>query len=348
MGWWIAVMLDRVGEWTTAVDLTGPVSLPGWIVAVVAALVVAACIFESIRRDPFRRSGPLMGAAVVLVVVLMGWWAIDHLARRDLAAERRALDVHTFELATRALMPGSALACLDAVAGETVEDACEKALFASPEATAAAVSYVAAQLSLLARDQARRAGTSPGIAALRRAVETDRFGIVAQVLTVRDRCTPDQCSAFFLLEDASRIRANLADQTFESQVKRHMANWPAAESRPVAANPSSAAPSPAPVASTRTPNNLYFPSSASIPPVNIMTAEPPAQRQHDTTGAAETPTPPRKPAQAAAPAPRPAPAPAANAPPARTAPIQLAPNPQWIDPSEDNSGWRCRSARGPL
>jgi hypothetical protein len=334
MGWWIAVMLDRVGEWTTAVDLTGPVSLPGWIVAVVAALVVAACILESIRRDPFRRSGPLVGAAVVIVVVLTGWWAIDHLARRDLAAERRALDVHTFELATRALMPGSALACLDAVAGETVEDACEKALFASPEATAAAVSYVAAQLSLLAsaRDQARRGGTSPGIAALRRAVETDRFGIVAHVLTVRDRCTPDQCSAFFLLEDASRIRANLADQTFESQVKRHMANWPAAESRPVATNPSSAAPSPAPVAGTRTPNNLYFPSSASIPPVNIMTAEPPAQRQHDTTGAADTatPTPPRKPPQQAAPsAPRPPPAsaPAANAP-ARTAPMQLAPNPQ--------------------
>jgi hypothetical protein len=327
-------MFDRVGEWTTAVDLTGPVSLPGWIVAVVAALVVAACILEAIRREPFRRSGPLVGAAVVLVVTLTGWWAIDHLARRDLAAERRALDVHTFELATRALMPGSALACLDAVAGEMVEDACEKALFASPEATAAAVSYVAAQLSLLAsaRDQARRGGTSPGIAALRRAVETDRFGIVAHVLTVRDRCTPDQCSAFFLLEDASRIRANLADQTFESQVKRHMANWPAAESRPVATNPSSGAPSPAPVASTRTPNNLYFPSSASIPPVNIMTAEPPAQRQHDTTGAADTttPTPPRKPPQQAAPsAPRPPPAsaPAANAP-ARTAPMQLAPNPQ--------------------
>jgi hypothetical protein len=334
MGWWIAVMLDRAGEWTTAVDLTGPVSLPGWIVAVVAALVVAACIFGSIRRDPFFRSGPLVGAAVVLVVVLTGWWAIDHLARRDLASERRALDVHAFELATRALMPGSALACLDAVAGETVEDACEKALFASPEATATAVSYVAAQLSLLAsaRDQTRRGGASPGIAALRRAVETDRFGIVAHVLTVRDRCTPDQCSAFFLLEDASRIRANLADQTFESQVKRHMANWPAAEGRPVAANPSSAAPSPAPVASTRTPNNLYFPSSASIPPVNIMTAEPPAQRQHDTTGAADaaTPTPPRKPPQQAAPSASrqpPASAPAANAP-ARTAPIQLAPNPQ--------------------
>jgi len=64
------------------------------------------------------------------------------------------------------------------------------------------------------------------------------------------------------------------------------------------------------------PNNLYFPSSSSIPPVNIMTAEPAApQPPHDTTGAAETPGAPRKPpparqqpSSAAAP-PRPAPMP---------------------------------------
>jgi hypothetical protein len=338
MGRWIIVMFDRVGEWATAV-LTGPVSVSGWIVAVVAALVMAACVLASVRGGPYRRSGPLVGAAVVFVVALTGSWAVDHLARRDLAAEQRALDVRTFELATRALMPGSALGCLNAIAGETVEEACERALFSSPEATAAAVSYVAAQLSLLAsaRDQARKGATSSGIVGLRRAVETDRFGIVAHVLAVRDRCTPDQCGAFFLLEDASRVRANLAGQAFDAQVKRHMANWPAAEGQPVAANTPSSAPSPAPVAGTRPPNNLFFPSSASIPPVNIMTAEPPG-RQHDTTGAADTttPIPPRKPPQAAPPAARPPPAassaPAANAPaanaPARAAPMQIAPNPQ--------------------
>jgi len=70
MGRWIAVMFDRVGEWTTAFDVTGSVSLPGWIVAAVAALVVAACVFESIRAGPYRRSGPLIGAAVVFVLVI--------------------------------------------------------------------------------------------------------------------------------------------------------------------------------------------------------------------------------------------------------------------------------------
>ena len=44
---------------------------------------------------------------------------------------------------------GYALACLDAGAGGAIETACQKAVFASPEATAAAVSYAAARLSLL-------------------------------------------------------------------------------------------------------------------------------------------------------------------------------------------------------
>ncbi len=50
----------------------------------------------------------------------------------------------------RALAPGSPLACLDGLAGENVEAACEKALFAAPATVAAATSYVAARLALLA------------------------------------------------------------------------------------------------------------------------------------------------------------------------------------------------------
>ena len=322
-------MSDRAGEWATTFDLSGPASLPGWMAAVFAALVLLACIFESIRAGPYRRSGPLVGATVVFFVVLTGWWGLDHLARRDLAVERGALDMRAFELSTRALVPGSGLACLDAIAGETVEAACEKVLFGSPDVTAAAVSYVAAQLSLLA-SAGSKGGSSPAIATLRRAVEADRFGFVAHVLAARDRCTPDQCGAFFLLQDASRIRENLAQGSFESHVKLHMANWSAADNQPVASTPPAAGP-PAPVVGARTPNNLYFPSAASIPPVNIMTAEPPAQRQNDTTGAAEpaTPTPPRKPPQSAQPARQPPPPPAnpSNAP-ARAAPMQIAPSPQ--------------------
>jgi hypothetical protein len=219
-------------------------------------------------------------------------------------------------------MPGSALGCLDAIAGETVEGACEKALFASPEATAAAVSYVAAQLSLLAsaRELGHPGGTNPGTLALRRALEADRFGIVAHVLAVRDGCAPDQCSAFAWLGDTSRIKVNLAERPFDARIRTYAADWSAAGARALASTP----PSPAPSAAAKAPNNLYFPSAKSIPPVNIMTAEPPpAQRPpQDTTGAAEaaTPTPPRRPPQAGS-----QPRPPSSAAPARSAPIPVVP-----------------------
>ena len=157
-------MFDGVWELMTAVDVSGAAALPGWAVAAVATFVLVVGTLAFIRNG---RGGPLVRVAVVVVLLLIGWLALDHLARGALVAKRRALDQHAFELATRALAPGSALACLDAMAGEKVEESCEKALFASPEAAAAAVSYVAAQLSLLAAgsDYARRGGASFAMAA---------------------------------------------------------------------------------------------------------------------------------------------------------------------------------------
>ena len=69
---------------------------------------------------------------------------------RDRADERRALDHRAAELVGRAIAPGSAIACLEATNTETVEGACERAVFASPETVAAATAYMAARLSLLA------------------------------------------------------------------------------------------------------------------------------------------------------------------------------------------------------
>jgi hypothetical protein len=309
-------MLDHMGEWATALDLS---TLPLWAVAG-SALIVVVCAVALFRGAAEGRSVP--AAVLVLLIALLGaWWARDYFAGRDRAAERRALENRVFELAMRAIAPGSALGCLDPLAGETVEVACEKALFASPEATAAALSYVAAQLSVLrsAAEVGDRAG-NPALLALQRAIEADRFGIVAHVLAVRDGCRPDQCNAFGWLRDPSRISVNLAERPFEARLKSASASWPAAGTRGLASN----APAPASSLATRTPNNLYFPSAASIPPVNIMTAEPPpAQRQpQDTTGTAApasstAPLPPRRPPQAdvqARPSPSAAPAPPAPAP----------------------------------
>jgi hypothetical protein len=297
-----------------------------WAVAIVAVVVIIAGMLAFVRNGVDGVSGPLMQGALVLMVALAGWWALDYFARRDILAERRALDARAFELAVLAVAPGSALACLDAIAGDVVEDACEKALFASPEATAAAVSYVAAQLSLLASagDYARRAGPGSAVTHLRRAIEADAFGVVAHVLAFRDGCMPARCSVFAVLQDPSRISANLAERVFEARLKNYAAAWPVAGRRPVASNsPPAAAPQPTAATGPRVPNNLYFPSSSSIPPVNIMTAEPAAPQQpHDTTGTAETPSATRKPSQGAPPARQPA---GSAAAPARSPPTPLTP-----------------------
>jgi hypothetical protein len=318
-------VLDRVAASATALDLTGAgSSLPYWAGAIIAGLVIIAGMLAFMRNGVDGVSTPLMHGALVLMIAFAGWWALDYFARRDLLAERQVLDARAFELAARAVAAGSALACLDAIAGDIVEDACEKAVFATPEATAAAVSYVAAQLSLLvsAGDYARRAGS--GMTHLRHAIEADPFGIVAHVLAVRDGCTPAQCGVFALLQDPRRIGANLAERVFEARLKTYAAAWPTPGARPVASNaPPATAPQPTVATGPRVPNNLYFPSASSIPPVNIMTAEPAAPPPpHDTTGAAETTPSSRKQPPGAAPARQP---PSSAAAPARSPPTPLAP-----------------------
>ena len=74
---------------------------------------------------------------------------LDRLEMNDRTAEQRALLQRDAQLSVSAITSGS-LACLDGVAGEQVENACEQAVFADAQSTAKAVAYVGARLSLLA------------------------------------------------------------------------------------------------------------------------------------------------------------------------------------------------------
>ena len=262
--------------------------------------------------------------AVVVAALIAGWFALEQWARQERLGEQRAIEARAFDLMTRAMAPGSALSCLDGVAGETIEAACEKALFASPETVAAAVSYVSAKLVLLSdgRDYARRTDASSALAQMRRATEGDRFGIVAHVLMTRDGCTAEQCAAFALLDDTTRVGANIAAQTFATAVLRHAGGWSGDGGHPVASAttpPAGATPASGPVAGVRSPNNLFFPSASSIPPVSIMNAEPGGAGHQDTTGSAEAKSA-RKPLPPARPP--------ANASVAPAAPLPIAPTPQ--------------------
>ena len=324
-------MSDPIGRLIPGLDpIAGTFALPLWAAGALAALFAVFCILAFGRAGREGMVGGLARLALVLIGAALALFGFEVASHQSRNAERLALDTRLSELTARTAMPGSALACLDAIAGDAVEGHCEKALFATPQGMAAAVSYVAAQIALLT-DTANfvsrgNSDYEPALARLRRAVETDRFGLVAQVLARQENCTLEECRVFDLLTDTTRISANLAARTYDSYVQRHATVWPAIAPPPVANLPVAppafaAAPPPPPGTSAYVPPrapgpNVFFPSSDSIPAVSIMTSEPVPD---ETTGSAagtppakRAPAPPRRPA---AQSPPPAPAPQSSAPP---------------------------------
>jgi hypothetical protein len=235
--------------------LTETVTIPIWaaVVAAVAAVTFAVLV---------RRLEAKHHLAAVVGLALLAAFAIslptsfqttgkpsdrDATAAAGGAAERRALDARRAELTARATEPGLPLACVNGLAGEPVETACERAVFASPTSIAAAVTYAAAQLQLLADGvgYARRFDPSyaADLAALRRAAENDAYGIFAHVLATRDACTPERCAAFALLRDPSTLKVHLRQRAYATYIAQHRDRWgPVTAAR--AATPIAIAPHP--------------------------------------------------------------------------------------------------------
>jgi hypothetical protein len=285
----------------------------GWEAWAIAALAGLACMLLVRASSPWREA--LLRLTVLVAVVAATVGVFRWQADRDLTIERQAIQARQAGLAARALVPGSPLACLDGDAGDAVETACERALFATPESTAAAVSYVAAKLSLLAdalsADDGELATTIDG---LRRMLELDRYGIAAHVLATRDGCNVEVCPAFGWVADATALKANLKARAFDAYVQRYETAW----KNPEPAKPAVASAVPragsAPAAAPETPpiqpsfaSRYDFPSADSIPAVSIMNKEPPRPPDNTTTppqpGAqtsqaaplAHLPVPPRRP-----------------------------------------------------
>lgn len=244
-------------------------------------------------------------ALAILVAVLiaagLAGLAVERLAEHERAVERRALAQRVADLTAQALAPGSPLACLDGDAGDAIESACEQALFARPQAAAAAVAYTAARLDLLADGlafaRAREPAFEKALAGTRRAIALDRFGIAAHVLATRDACSPDLCEAFALVENADALKSNIRSRVFAQYVARHRAAWqepeqPATPSAALHVPPAADEP-PAAAAPSAAPGAKYdFPSAASIPPVSIMNPEPAAA---EAASKPSPPSPPRRP-----------------------------------------------------
>ena len=298
-----------------------------------ALAVFAMLIIYLLRRAGLAGMvGVLGGAGLVLVGAMLAAVLLDRQLIRDQAAERRAIELRSAELTARAIAPGSALTCLDGVASIVVETACEKALFATPEAVAAAVAYVDARFSLLSASAALAEHDKTyrsSFDRLRRPLEEDRFGVVAHVMAMRG-CSPTECPDLAVLHNSDRVVANMKAQIFEGQVGVHALAW---QPNGVGLAPTAAASPSLPsmttglsptTAGVPLPGKFDFPSSASIPPVSIMSAEPGTPPAAEAKPAA-APAPKRPPVRRQAAKPQAAPPPP---------PLNTVPPPQQAAPPE--------------
>jgi len=324
MNWDWAASLDNI--WRSP-------SIPLYLTLATAAFVGIIVLITLLRSERSVANG-VLALITLLAVGAGGAVTFRGFGTANVAQSTEARPVQT------ATAPLPQLSCIDELAGDAVLAACEKVLFGSAESVAAAVAYAASQITLLTSlgDVATaNKGAGSDLLALRRAVERDRYGLMAYVLMVRDRCTPAACRAFRSLTETRQIAANMEERAYESLIMRYAASWssPQAATGMIAALP--------PSLPTGKPTNAEFPTSASTPAVSIMTPEPPlgaAPKPSSATAAAPaSPAAPRAaaatppaspPAQAAAKKPPPAPK-----RPSGAAPVQLAPS--GSAPTADNT-----------
>jgi hypothetical protein len=268
--------------WATSLEhIWRSPSFPMWLTMAAAGFFGLIALITLMRAEKSVANGALTVIALLAVGIavastIRGYGPVSHSTQGE----------------TRSAAPAGpalpALACVDGFAGDPVLAACEKVMFGSAESTAAAVSYAAAQiarLTALGDVTGAERNMNPELRALRRTIERDRYGLMAQVLTARDRCTPTQCAAFRSLTDSRQIVANMEEHTYDALVTRYAPSWNSAGAPVVM---SSSVP-------TGRPTNAEFPTAASTPPVSIMTPEPGAAPQRAApppVNAAQRPVPP--------------------------------------------------------
>lgn len=316
--------------WATSIEnFWHSPNLPMWL-TILAAGFFAIVLLVTL----FRAERSVANGALTVITLLAIGIAVTTMMRASGLGRAGQSDIALSAVQSNASLP--ALACLDGLAGESVESACEKSLFASADSTAAGVSYTAAQISRLAgfgdAATANKAMT-PELNTLRRTIERDRYGLVAQVLLTREGCTlASPCPFFKSLTNSAQISSNMSERLYDGFVARYAAAWgaaPVASAAGLAPAAPVAASAPGTVPPPGKPVSGDFPSAASIPPVNIMTPEPAAQGSQSPRRATEGAATPQAPAAAnnspAAPAPAAQKKAAAPQKSRAQAPVQLAP-----------------------
>jgi hypothetical protein len=306
--------------WASSLDqLWRSPTVPMWLTLAAAVFFAVIVLLTLLRAEKSVANGALT-VITLLAIAVAGAATI-----RGFGPAEQAGAVVPPPRPVVASLP--ALSCLDELAGETVLAACEKVLFGSAEASSAAVSYAAAKIDRLTAYgdvAAANKVMTPDLMALRRAVERDRYGLVAYVLQTRDRCQLADCPVSAALTDRNQIAANMEEHAYEGLIGRYAPAWNAP---PPAVTGALAGLVPS--VPTGKPTTADFPSAASIPPINIMTPEPPLTPRGAPPANAQTPRPAAAANASAGQAPAAAKkqaAPKARAPaPVQSAPVQLAP-----------------------
>src|ERR1700731_740238 len=240
--------------WATSLDqLWRSPALPLWLTLAAAGFFGVIALITVLRAEKSVANGGL----TVITLLAIGIAVAATIRSFGPDGENASVETRSPQ-PTMAALP--ALSCIDDLAGEAVLAACEKALFGSPESTAAALSYASSQITRLTGFgdvAAANKNLTPELQALRRAVERDRYGLMAYVLGARDHCTPSECAAFQSLTDNHQISANMDERTYYGLIARYAPSWnaPAATTGPVA--------NLAPSVPTGKPTNADFPSAAS-------------------------------------------------------------------------------------
>jgi hypothetical protein len=320
MNWAWASSLDQI--WRSP-------AFPMWMMLAAAGFFGLILLVTLLRAERSLANGALTVVTLLAIAI-----ALTAVVRVDGPAEQITPTEARAQAAMTASLP--ALSCLDDLAGDAVAMGCEKALFGAPDVAAAAVSTTAARIDrLTALGDAATAEKSltPEIKVLRKSLERDRYGLVAQVLVARDGCTQFDCAAFRSLTDQQQVAANMDSHLYDTLVARYAPTWnapAAAQSLPATAALAGLPPS----MPTGKPTNAEFPSASSTPPVSIMNPEPPTRQAAPAANAAAPRAPAAASAQAAAPAAKKPPAPKAARAPA-AAPVPLTP-PAAAPPAADN------------
>ncbi|WP_315740339.1 hypothetical protein [Bradyrhizobium sp. SZCCHNR1093] len=275
--------------WPSSLDqLLNSPAFPMWLTVAAAGFFALIVLMTLLRAEKSVANGAL----TVITLLAVGIAVASMMRSQD--ASPRGANGDPAATASVSFSP-PALACVDDLAGDLVLANCEKSLFGSAEMTAAAVSYAAGMLSRLSQAgdvaSANKVMTAE-LLALRRAVERDRYGLMAYVLLTRDRCTPSDCVMFRAVGDRQQLMNNMEGRTYEGLVTRYASQWNAAPGQPVAGTFAGLAPpGQAPSAPSGKPTTAEFPSSANTPPVSIMNPEPTASTR-SVAPAAAAPKPP--------------------------------------------------------